>query len=1089
MLAQPFADLPSEASGDRGLIGIAFDPDFGASNHYVYFYYTGLDLLNRLVRFDASGDVGTNGPLTIFQTQSPSQLLHVGGSIGFGPDGKLYFAVGDNGYPPNGQDLTNPHGKILRINKDGTIPADNPFYGQPGRLGAIWAYGFRNPWRFQFDPATGELYGGDVGNYTWEELNHIVRGGNYGWPTHEGLCASTCAGFVDPIHAYNHDGAGAAITGGPVYRGDMFPPEYRGSLFFGDYTAGFVKRAVLDAAGNVTAVADFDTAAGSVVDLKVAPDGALYYLTYYPGRLYRIGYDLGNQAPTANATADVTKGVEPLTVHFSSAGSTDPEGDELEYAWDLGDGTTSTEPDPVHSYPEIGVYTATLTVTDAQGLQAQAVPVVIQVGVAPTVTVATPADGSMYRAGDTITYNAFATDAAGLDLDDGDIKTEVLLHHNTHIHPFVGPLTGRAGSFTIPVTGEAAPDTWHEIRVTATDANGLSTTKSVAVFPHTSTMTFASSPPGVIVGLDGVPHSTPYTVEGVEGFKREIAAPPTATGPGGAPYHFTGWSDGRAIRHFVTTPAADNTYTAAYAPSGPWRGEYFDNRNLAGTPVLVRDDPVVDFLWATASPAPGVPADSFSVRWTKRQYFAEGRYRFTAASDDGVRLYLDGERVVDGWTDQSGQVYTYVADLGAGEHDLKMEFYDNAVDATAKLSWETTLDQPGDTFAARYWNTPGAGTAPAIPTGTPALTRDEPEVNHDWGSGSPGPAVNADHFVARYTRTVNLTPGVYEFTTTTDDGVRLYVDGQRVVDKWVDQGPTGHTASLTLAGGAHAVVMEYYENGGGAVARLGWMKTADLPPPADYQAEFWNTPGTGAAPPIPAVAPDVTRAAPGVDFDWGEGSPDPLITPDRFVARWTRTVQLPAGVYRLSGASDDGVRVYVDNALVVDKWRDQNEPYTADAIVFGGQHTIRVEYYEHGAGALMRFGYTRVGDLAPPPGFQAEYYPNTTLSGPPALTRQDEAVDFDWGAGSPDPALPADGFSARWTKTEVLPAGTYRMNATSDDGVRVYIDGVVVLDGWGDHPPTSYTQDVTLTTGEHTVVVEYYDSGGGALARASLTRL
>jgi glucose/arabinose dehydrogenase len=143
--SRPFADLPSEDTGDRGLIGIAFDPDFGVSNHYVYFYYTGHDLLNHLVRFSAAEDVGTTGPFELFRTASPSQLLHVGGSIRFGPDGKLYFAVGDNGYGANAQDLSNPHGKILPINKDGSIPPDNPFAGQPGKLGAIWAYGFRNP--------------------------------------------------------------------------------------------------------------------------------------------------------------------------------------------------------------------------------------------------------------------------------------------------------------------------------------------------------------------------------------------------------------------------------------------------------------------------------------------------------------------------------------------------------------------------------------------------------------------------------------------------------------------------------------------------------------------------------------------------------------------------------------------------------------------------------------------------------------------------------------------------------------------------------------------------------------------------------
>ncbi len=157
-------------------------------------------------------------------------------------------------YGPNAQDLSNPHGKILRINKDGSVPADNPFVGQPGKLDAIWAYGFRNPWRFQFDSATGDLYGGDVGNFSWEEINHIVKGANYGWPIHEGMCASACTGYTDPIHAYPHAGDSSAVTGGPVYRAGMFPPEYAGDLFFADYAKGFIKHADLDANGNITAV-------------------------------------------------------------------------------------------------------------------------------------------------------------------------------------------------------------------------------------------------------------------------------------------------------------------------------------------------------------------------------------------------------------------------------------------------------------------------------------------------------------------------------------------------------------------------------------------------------------------------------------------------------------------------------------------------------------------------------------------------------------------------------------------------------------------------------------------------------------------
>jgi glucose/arabinose dehydrogenase len=1081
LLPEPFADLPSEATGDRGLIGIAFDPDFGVANHYVYFYYTGHDLLNHLVRFNASEDVGTDGPYPLFQTQSPSQLLHVGGSIGFGPDGKLYFAVGDNGNGDNAQNLSNPHGKILRINSDGSIPTDNPFFGQPGKLGAIWAYGFRNPWRFQFDGATGKLYVSDVGDFTWEELNRVVRGGNYGWPLHEGPCTANCVGFIDPIHAYQHDGESAAVTGGPVYRGGMFPAAYQGSLFFGDYARGFIKRAQLDADGNVTAVDDFDGQAGSVVDMKVAPDGSLYYVTYYPGALYRVTYNTTSHVPIAGAAADVTRGVEPLTVHFSSAGSNDPDGDPLSYLWTFGDGTTSTEANPTKTYPDKGVYTVRLTVSAGPD-QTPAQPIVVQVGQAPTLTVAAPTEGMLYRAGDTITYNAFASDAAGFDLNDNNIKTVIRLHHGTHYHPFLGPLTGRAGTFTIPTTGEPSADTSYELTVTATDGNGLSATKTVTVRPRKSHITLATSPPGLGLTLDSIPVSTPHTIEGVVGFHRELSAPTTAVGADGVTYQFAGWSDGRNIRHIISTPDTDTTYTATYRPAPSFTGAYYDNTALSGPPVLVRQDPTINFDWGSGPPDPSMPDNLFAVRWTRTQFFGAGRYRFTTVTDDGVRLYIDNQRVIDHWQGQTPTEYTYEANLGEGNHTIKMEYFEGGGGALAMLTWDSTPEQPDESFHAEYWNMPPG--INAIPAGSPTLVVDEPTIDHDWGSGSPAPIISTDRFAARWKRTLSLAPGDYEFTATADDGVLLTVDGVRVIDHWVDEAPTSYSAHLPLDGGPHTILMEYYENGGGALARLTYSQVGDLPEQPAYRGEYWNTPDAGTSPMMPTGPADLVRDDPDLEFDWADGSPAPQITTDHFVARWTRTDVLSAGVYRFSGAADDGIRVFVDNTPIIDMWQLQNATFSVDKVVTGGSHVIRVEYFEHGGGARAILDYERVGEVVPADdGYAAEYFANQDLSGVPALTRQDPAVDFDWGAGSPGDGIPADHFSARWTKSVQLAAGSYAFTSTTDDGVRLFVDGVLVLDKWTLQGPTTYAVTRQLSEGTHQIVMEYFDNNGGAVAR------
>ncbi len=1084
LLVQPFVTLPSIASGDRGLIGIDFDPDYGVSNNWVYFYYTGLDLLNHIVRFDASNDIGQNGPFEIFATQSPSQQLHVGGTIQFGPDGKLYFAVGDNGYPPNAQDLSNPHGKILRINKDGSIPTDNPFYGQAGKLGSIWAYGFRNPWRFQFDTQTGTIYGADVGDFTWEEVNKITRGANYGWPVHEGVCTANCAGYTNPVHTYAHNGQSASVTGGPVYRSSMFPAEYRGSYFFADYAQGFIKRATLNPDGSFSQVYDFDNAAGAVVDMKTAVDGSMYYITYFPGRLYRISHNQSNPGPTAIATASVTHGAAaPLTVNFSSAGSVDPNGDPLTYTWNFGDGSTSTAANPSHTYTTKGAFTVDLTISDSANT-AQATPIVIQVGQPPVVTIATPAANSTYKAGDTITYNAFATDAAGFDLNDANIVTDIIFHHDTHTHPFIDNQIGRVGSFTIPDTGEAAANTWYEIAVSASDASGVSTTNSINIYPQTVNMTYQTQPAGLNIQLDGVPHTSPYTVPQVVNFKREINAPATQTASDGTVYTFKQWSDGGTIRHFLVTPATNTTITAIYEPAGTFVGEYFNNQNLSGSPTLVRSDTQVNFAWGLGAPAPTLPVNNFSVRWTKNQHFVEGRYTFTTGTDDGVRLYIDGRLVIDKWQDQGVTAWTHTEYLQSGPHEIRMEYYENSFDAAAQLSWVASTDQSPPTISGwrgEYFNNKSL-------SGTPTLIRGDQLIDFDWGLNAPAPSVNPENFSVRWSKTEVFESSTYRFRLVSDDGIRMYIDNQLAFDAWNDHGVRTDTFEKTLTAGPHDIRVEFYDSGFDAVAKMSYTKITGPPVETTYSATYFNNMTLSGT-------PVVSRSEPVVNNDWGLSAPAAGVNADQFSARWTKQILTVAGTYKFTVTGDDGMRLYVDNVLLIDQWKDQSTTtYTFNVSLGTGNHDIRFEYYENRFDAVAKMSYAATNEPPQtPPGaeplWQATYFANKTLSGAPTVTQNEPKIDYYWGSAAPVAGIPADVFSVRWTKTHSYAAGSYMLTATSDDGIRVFIDGNLTLNAWTDHGATTFTAPVTLTAGSHTIVVEYYENTHDAVAKFSMVKL
>ncbi|HZE69823.1 MAG TPA: PQQ-dependent sugar dehydrogenase [Pyrinomonadaceae bacterium] len=323
LLPTPFVTLTVDSDGERGLVGVAFDPNF-ATNQFVYVYYTATtpSVHNRVSRFTASGDVASPGSeLAILDLNNLSSANnHNGGAMHFGPDGKLYIGVGDNANGANSQTLNNLLGKILRINSDGSIPTDNPFFGTAtGQNRAIWAMGLRNPYTFAFQPGTGLMFINDVGQNTWEEINRGQAGANYGWPICEGDCSNPS--FVNPIFSYGHGNTsttGCAIVGGAFYNPatNQFPSNYAGTYFFADFCTGWIRK--LDPSqGN--AVTDFATGLSQPVDLQVSSDGSLYYLVRSNSQVFRIQY-VGSQFDFSQNTFPVSEGGGAATITVTRSG-------------------------------------------------------------------------------------------------------------------------------------------------------------------------------------------------------------------------------------------------------------------------------------------------------------------------------------------------------------------------------------------------------------------------------------------------------------------------------------------------------------------------------------------------------------------------------------------------------------------------------------------------------------------------------------------------------------------------------------------------------------------------------------------------
>ncbi|WP_375760902.1 PQQ-dependent sugar dehydrogenase [Corallococcus exercitus] len=737
----PFIDLRGRVNShhDRGLMGLAVDPAF-ATNGFIYLLYTydddGTDdsgpKTSRLARYTALGDTASPASeLVLLGTTVgnscndfpagadciPSDSAsHSVGNLRFAPDGSLFVTSGDGARfdavdddALRAQSLDSLAGKVLRITRSGEGVASNPFWNGDARANRskVWALGLRNPYRFSLRPGTSTPYLGDVGWNTYEELNVAPPGANLGWPCYEGpfrqhgyepkpacqaLYARGPGAVKAPLYSWNH-GVGQTATGGFFYTGTAFPEAWQGAYFFGDYTQQWIRTLRVDANDQLVpdSVTLFATGVGGLVELGLGPDSNPFFVDILAGELRRIRYTAGNTPPVAVASATPRRGEPPLLVRFSSAGSSDPEGDALQYRWDFGDGSpVSTLPAPEHTYAMTGFYVARLTVSDGRGGSHSAAVSVTVGNALPVVTILSPSQTYRFKVGDVVTYSGSAVDATGGPIPDNRLRWTITLRHCTagtcHTHPY-STSTGATGTFTVPDHGD---EVHFDLKLTATSATGVTSSRQITLDPQLVQVTLETSPPGLELVFDGTSGPAPRVRSVIVGSSHTLGAP----SPQGV-FEFREWSDGGAAEHVIQAGASDASYTAIFeavapleCPLGQYRAEYFGNRDLEGTPALVRCEgaPLENF-WATGSPVPEVGPDDFSVRWTGRFYFVSGLFYFLAQADDGIRVFVDGSRIIDGWKDQSATNYFVGRWMTADEHTVVMEYYEHGGDAVAGLRW------------------------------------------------------------------------------------------------------------------------------------------------------------------------------------------------------------------------------------------------------------------------------------------------------------------------------------------------------------------------------------------------------------------
>jgi glucose/arabinose dehydrogenase len=600
----------------------------------------------RLVRLTAAGGKAVDEE-TLVEGWCQQFSSHSVGDLEFGPEGALFasggegasFTVSDYGQfgwphknqcddPPGGEDLQPPEaeggslraldlltpadpaglsGAVIRVDPEtGAGWPGNPFSSSlDANARRVIAFGFRNPFRFALDPADGEVYVGNVGNSSFEEIDRFpsapASAYDSGWPCYEGplrnpnfqgleigLCDGLYAaepGSTDaPFYYYAHAAGvtpadpcpigGSAITGSAFYDGGEFPPEYDGAFFFADSVRGCIYAILAgdDGEPDPSTTRPFLVEGGAYTgaDIQVGTDGSLYYLSLFGDEdLHRISYQPGS--PLARLAADKEWGALDLTVHFDAGGSEDPDGGALDYAWDLdGDGLFESAGGSSRTltFKKPENRTIAVEVSDQEGKSSTA-QVRVYPGDTPPLPQIEDPDGSLtWAVGDRIEFSASARakEGNGAQLPATSLYWRSSILHcrlgseNCHAHPLPVFPGVDSGALT-------APDHDYPSRIrltlTATDSRGLSATRTLELLPRTVALRIASDPPGVPLTAGTLSGPAPFPLTAIEGSNLTLVAPQQAQ-LGGDSFAFQGWSDGRARVHSLVAEVPGE-YVAAYA--------------------------------------------------------------------------------------------------------------------------------------------------------------------------------------------------------------------------------------------------------------------------------------------------------------------------------------------------------------------------------------------------------------------------------------------------------------------------------------------------------------------------------------------